>query len=76
MSLLSFAQDIRPMFRDMDIKEMKQVANFDLSKYEDVCANATAIYEQVSSHEMPCDGAWPAEQIAKFNQWMVDGMKA
>jgi hypothetical protein len=25
---------------------------------------------------MPCDGAWSAEQIAKFKQWLDEGMAA
>jgi hypothetical protein len=34
MAQLSFTQDIRQMFRDTDIEEMKDVADFDLSSYE------------------------------------------
>lgn len=74
MSPISFAQNIRPMFREKDIQEMKDVANFDLSKHEDVRAHAADIYERVADGSMPCDGAWSAEQIAKFKQWMDDGM--
>jgi len=74
MSPLSFAQDIRPLFRDKDVIEMKDVANFDLSKYDDVRAHATDIYERVSDGSMPCDGAWSAGQIAKFKQWMDEDM--
>jgi hypothetical protein len=76
MSPLSFAQDIRPMFRDFDIEEMKQAADFDLSKYEDVCANAASIHARMEDGSMPCDAAISDEQIAKFKQWMDDGMKA
>jgi len=74
MSTLSFAQDIRPLFREIDIREMKHVAKFDLSNYEDVCANAASIYERIEDGSMPCEKAWPAEQIAKFKQWMDEGM--
>ncbi len=76
MSQLSFAQDIRPMFREIDIQEMKPIVNYDLSKYEDVRANAAAIYERIEDGSMPCDQPWPAEQIAKFKQWMDEGMAA
>jgi len=75
MATLSFAQDIRPMFRDKDVEEMEPIG-LDLSKYEDVCANAAAIYERVEDGSMPCDQMWPEEQIAKFKQWMDEGMAA
>ena len=74
MPSLSFAQDIRPLFRDSDVEEMRDVAGFDLSKYEDVRARARDIHERLADGSMPCDGAWPDEQIAKFKQWMDDGM--
>jgi hypothetical protein len=76
MPPLSFAQDIRPMFRDSDIEEMKDNGNFDLSKYADVRSRAADIYDRVSDGSMPCDGSWPDKQIAKFKQWMDEGMVA
>ena len=39
---LSFASDIRPLFRDRDIQSMQSA--FDLASYDDVRANADAIY--------------------------------
>ena len=44
MPPMSFAQDIRPLFRDEDVQEMTGIANFDLSKYEDVRSHAADIY--------------------------------
>ncbi|MGQ0601094.1 MAG: hypothetical protein ACT4QE_05285 [Anaerolineales bacterium] len=73
---LSFAQDIRLLFRDKDVDEMKDVASFDLSKHDDVRAHAQDIYERLADGSMPCDGAWSADQIAKFKQWMDEGMAA
>jgi hypothetical protein len=71
---LSFATDIRPLFRDeQDVEVMKNVG-LDLSSYEDVKKNAEAIHERVADGSMPCDDAWPKEQVAKFKQWMDDGM--
>lgn len=71
---LSFATDIRPLFRDeQDVEVMKNVG-LDLSSYEDVKKNADAIHERVADGSMPCDDAWPKEQVAKFKQWMDDGM--
>ena len=52
---------------------MKNVG-LDLSSYEDVKKNAEAIHERVADGSMPCDDAWPKEQVAKFKQWMDDGM--
>ena len=76
MASPSFAKDIRPLFRDFDVQKMKQIADFDLSKYEDVCANAASILARLKDGSMPCDGAISDEQIANFKQWMDDGMKA
>src|SRR4051794_24116292 len=51
----SYRKDIRPMFRDLDIRSMKR--KFDLSKYEDVSANADDILTRLRRGDMPCDGA-------------------
>jgi hypothetical protein len=72
---LSFAADIRPLFRDeQDVEVMKNVG-LDLSSYDDVKTNAEAIYSRVEDGSMPCDDAWPKEQVAKFKQWMDEGMQ-
>ena len=75
MPPLSFSKDIQAMFREEDIEEMKGIADFDLSKYEDVCAQAADIYERVADGSMPCDEAWSDEQIALFKQWMEEDMQ-
>ena len=75
MPPLSFTQDIRPMFREEDIQEMKDIADFDMSKFEDVRAHADDIYERVADGSMPCEGGWSDEQIAKFKQWVDEGMQ-
>lgn len=72
---LSFAADIRPLFRDEpDIAAMKGFG-MDLSSYDDVKKHAQAIHERLEDGSMPCDESWPKEQVAKFKQWMDDGMK-
>lgn len=72
---LSFTADIRPLFRDSpDIDSMKNFG-LDLSSYADVKANAEAIYSRLEDGSMPCDDPWPAAQVAKFKQWMDDGMQ-
>jgi hypothetical protein len=45
-----------------------------LSSYDDVKKHADAIYERLEDGSMPCDGEWPKEQVAKFKQWIDDGM--
>jgi len=71
---LSFANDIRPLFRDTpDVDTMKQFG-MDLSAYDDVKTHAEAIYSRLDDGSMPCDEPWPKALIAKFKQWMDDGM--
>ena len=70
---LSFAQDIRPLFTDQDIEHMGFV--FDLSDFDDVVANATLIHERLADKSMPPGNPWPDADIAKFRQWMDEGMK-
>jgi hypothetical protein len=69
--MLSFAQDIRSLFRESDVEAMRFA--FDLASYEDVKANAEGIYERVADGSMPCDEAWPADHIARFRQWVDEG---
>ena len=68
---LSFARDIRPLFRDRDIGAMSSM--FDLASYEDVLANADGIYEQLAAGSMPCDGPWPADDVERFRAWVEAG---
>jgi hypothetical protein len=67
----SFARDIRPLFRDKDVEEMRFA--FDLSVYQDVRDNAEGIYDRLLDGSMPCDGAWPPPQIELFRLWMDEG---
>ena len=54
---VTYEQDIRPLFRDRDIQSISFA--FDLTSYEDVRANAEAIYERLAAGSMPCDGLQP-----------------
>jgi hypothetical protein len=73
---LSFAKDIRPLFRDSpDVDAMKDYG-LDLSSYNDVKAQAQKIYATLLDGSMPCDEPWPKEQVAVFKQWMDEGMAA
>jgi hypothetical protein len=68
---LSYARDIRPLFRDRDVKSMEFA--FDLSSYEDVRTNGEAIYAQLAAGRMPCDGAWLEENVQRFRSWLHSG---
>jgi Ferritin-like len=68
---VTYGQDIRPLFRDRDIQSMSFA--FDLSSFDDVRANAEAIYERLSAGSMPCDGRWPAEDVERFRTWIDNG---
>lgn len=68
-----FAERIRPLFRPSDISCMLAIADFDLSKYEDVKANAPSIYDRLNSGSMPTDGRWPQPDIDLFKAWVDAG---
>jgi hypothetical protein len=72
---VSFAADIRPLFRDSPDVESMKAYGLDLSSYEDVKARAAEIYASLKDESMPCDGAWPEERIALFKRWMDEGMR-
>lgn len=71
---ISFAQDIKPLFREGDRESMKWA--FDLSSYDDVAANSAAILGKLRDGTMPCDGAWPEGQVDLFQRWVDAGMPA
>lgn len=66
-----FERDIRPLFRDGDVKAMSFA--FNLASYDDVRENAEAIYERLADGSMPCDGALSAEQVQRFRAWIDAG---
>jgi len=71
---LSFAKDIRPLFRDeLDVEAMKPFG-LDLSSYDDVRAQADNIVLRLEDGSMPCDEVWPKEQIDRFRTWISEGM--
>jgi hypothetical protein len=71
---LSFATDIRPLFRETpDVDAMKPMG-LDLWSYDDVKQQAIAIHSRLEDGSMPCDGAWPEEQVSLFRRWMDEGM--
>jgi hypothetical protein len=68
---ISYEQQIRPLFRERDRQSMKWA--FDLWSHDDVAANSEAILGKLRDGTMPCDGAWPDEQIAVFQRWVDAG---
>jgi hypothetical protein len=70
--LVSFATDIRPLFRPDDADAMSWA--FDLDSYEDVKEHAEAIYERLEEGSMPCDEAWPEAKVQCFRAWIDEGM--
>jgi hypothetical protein len=70
---VGYARDIRPLFRDGDVKAMSFA--FDLASYDDVKENAEAIYDRLEAGDMPCDGGWPAGNVERFRAW-IDGGSA
>ncbi|MBI2815428.1 MAG: hypothetical protein HYX72_00665 [Acidobacteria bacterium] len=73
---LSFATDIRPLFRDDPDVETMMSIGIDLSSYAHVKAKAKLILSRLEDGTMPCDGPWPNERIALFKQWITEGMQA
>jgi hypothetical protein len=71
---LGFESDIKPLFRDKDRNAMRRA--FDLWSYADVVAHADAIAGRLSDGTMPCDGAWPQDDIARFQRWIEEGRAA
>ena len=49
---------------------------FDLWSYDDVAQNADGILGRLRNGSMPCDGAWPAEQVELFQRWIDAGKQA
>ena len=71
---LSFAADIRKLFRDTpDVESMKE-NGVDLTSYEQVKELAERIYSVLEDGSMPCDGPWPMSKVMLFKQWMDEGM--
>jgi hypothetical protein len=71
---ISFEQHIKPLFRERDRQSMNWT--FDLWSYNDVAQYSDAILGRLRNGTMPCDGAWPDDQIAVFQAWVDAGKPA
>jgi hypothetical protein len=70
---LSFAKDIRPLFRDNpDVQTMKRFG-LNLASHGDVKAQAENILARLLDGTMPCDEPWPKERIELFRRWVDEG---
>lgn len=68
---MSFATDIKPLFREDDRLAMDFA--FDLWSFDDVKTNAALILERIEDGTMPCDEPWNADQIEKLRAWIAEG---
>ena len=74
MASVSFQKDIVPMFYEF---RGPMLWRLDLTKYEDVKANAAMIYNQMIQSGMPPPPfpSFTADQTKLFQQWMTEGFK-
>lgn len=72
MADVSFEADIKPLFRDKDVKAMSYA--FDLHAYEDVKEHADGILGRLEAGDMPCDEPWSEDRVTRFRDWRVGGM--
>jgi len=70
----SFANDIKPLFRDSDRTAMLRA--FDLRSFDDVTSNSARILAAVESGSMPCDMRWSDEQVDLLRRWIDSGKPA
>jgi hypothetical protein len=68
---VGFDADIKPLFRERDQRAMHSF--FDLWSHGDVSQHADSILARLRNGTMPCDGAWPAEQVDLFERWIDSG---
>jgi hypothetical protein len=66
-----FQADIQPLFREKDRQSMR--LHFDLGSYEDVSDYADRVLDRLRRGSMPCDGAWPPQQVEVFERWVRGG---
>lgn len=78
---VSFAQDIRPLFTDMDVAHMKRAGvlldDFDYMRDPD---HAQKVLDTVSTGSMPPSSSgepsWPQERVQLFRDWISAGYPA
>jgi hypothetical protein len=71
---ISFERHIKPLFRERDRQSMMRA--FDLWSHDDVAGNSDAILGRLRNGTMPCNGAWPDDQVGLFQRWVEAGTPA
>ena len=77
---ISFARDIRPLFRPVDIQHMSPMGVLlDDYAYMSDPQNAKVVYEFLNGErqpQMPIGGPfWSEEQLQLFSDWMTAGRR-
>ena len=75
---MSFARDIRPLFRNVDVEHMKRMGVLlDDYAYMSQLANAQKVFKSLTEQfapRMPVGGPyWSQEQLDLFSKWMEGG---
>jgi hypothetical protein len=74
---ITWTNDIRRLFTEVDIDHMKQAKHIDLGDYMSVKIWATKIYKEVSSGDMPPPGSgeaqWTSAMVNTFGCWIKQG---
>jgi hypothetical protein len=75
---VSFARDIRPLFRPVDIEHMKPMGVLlDDFTYMSESNNAQSVYDSLTGDtqpRMPINGPyWSQDKLDLFQQWMKNG---
>ena len=77
MAAPGFANDIKPLFTQVDRDHMKdKVGMFDLWDYAEVKTNAADILDSVQSGRMPPareNRRWTPDKVQKFQDWITGG---
>jgi hypothetical protein len=79
---VSFAHDIKPLFRQIDIDHMKKFSVL-LDDYTYMAdpsgdhANAQNVENSLTNRSMPPGGPfWSNQQLSLYKQWRTDGYQA
>jgi hypothetical protein len=79
----SFATDILPLFRPMDIEHMNDMVGIDLTAHDTVSQLGASISGRLKlplddprRMPPPPDDPWPPERIALFDKWVAEGSPA
>jgi hypothetical protein len=59
------------MFRERDRESMEFA--FDLWSRDEVSEHADTILARLQAGTMPCDSAWPQENVDLFERWIATG---